>query len=42
VKEFKDITANSIDVSTFSQGMYIVRIAFEGENAIYNKILIKE
>jgi len=42
VKEFITISANSIDVSSLAQGMYVVRFSFEGDETVYNKIVLKE
>lgn len=42
VEEFSKISANSIDISPLAQGMYVVRFSFEGDETIYNKIVVKE
>ncbi|MEM7087657.1 MAG: S8 family peptidase [Bacteroidota bacterium] len=42
VKEFSDISANSIDVRSLAQGMYVLRFSFEGDDTVYNKLIIKE
>jgi len=42
VEEFSKISSNSIDISSLAQGMYVVRFSFEGDETIYNKIVVKE
>lgn len=38
----KPDTANSVDVSNLVNGMYVVRVSFEGDVNIYNQMLIKK
>ena len=42
VEKFDKLTSNSIDLSAFAEGMYIIRVAFEGNDSVYNKIVLKE
>jgi len=42
VKEYANLSANTIDVTSLSVGMYIVRVTFEGDTAVYHETLIKE
>ena len=42
VQDFTSLDTNRIDVTSLSQGMYVLRISFEGDDAVYNKMLIRE
>ena len=42
VKEYRSFSTSSIDVASLSQGMYVLRVTFDGDAASYNKILVKE
>ncbi len=42
VSEYEDIANRTIDVTSLSQGMYVINVLFEGEATVHNKVLIKE
>lgn len=42
VKDFATIENNTIDLSPFAKGVYLVNATFEGDSTVYTKMILKE
>ncbi|MBX2826911.1 MAG: S8 family peptidase [Flavobacteriaceae bacterium] len=42
IKNLQEVSNENIDVTSLTAGMYIMKVAFEGDTHVYNKVLVKE
>jgi len=42
IQQLKNLSSNTIDMDSFSKGVYMIRFTFEGSSQILNKLVIKQ